>query len=61
MPNILSKQTIGAKYFALVGGKEGLVGYEGKQCELDGIFVHLGHLLYSLRILVRIFTVVECL
>ena len=28
-PNNLSKQTVGAKYFALDGGEEGLVGYEG--------------------------------
>ena len=28
--NSLSKQTVGTKYFALAGGEEGLVGYEGQ-------------------------------
>ena len=30
VPNNLSKQTVGAKYFAFTGGKEGLVCYEGQ-------------------------------
>ena len=28
--NNVSKQNVGAKYFALAGGEEGLVGYEGQ-------------------------------